>query len=98
MHCILLKTAKRHARINSESGAGFLRESVGGKPVSKFTVTRKGSSERNPTIVDGKAADAVQQPSGLPDDTASQDSESDGLEVSLKYLMRLLLSLMNSEG
>jgi hypothetical protein len=57
--------------------------------------------ERDPTtdrIVDGNAADTVQQPSGLPDDTVSQDSESDGLEVSLQYLMTLLLSLMNSEG
>jgi hypothetical protein len=50
------------------------------------------------TAVDGRAADVVQQPSGLQDDTVSQDSESDVLEVSLKYLMRLLSSLMNSEG
>ena len=50
------------------------------------------------TAVDGRAADVAQQPSGLQDDTVSQDSESDVLEVSLKYLMRLLSSLMNSEG
>lgn len=50
------------------------------------------------TTVEGQAADAVQQLSGLPDNSVLQDSESDGLEVSLKYLMRLLLSLMNSEG
>ncbi|KAF4637046.1 hypothetical protein G7Y89_g1041 [Cudoniella acicularis] len=39
------------------------------------------TSKRDPTIVDEKAADAVQQLSGLSDDTGLQDSESDGLET-----------------
>ena len=38
LHCALLKTAKRYVRINSESGADSLRECLGEKPVSKFTV------------------------------------------------------------
>jgi hypothetical protein len=39
VHCALFETAKPYAKISAESGAGFLRDSVWEKPVSKFTVS-----------------------------------------------------------
>jgi hypothetical protein len=38
LHYALLKAAKLHSGINEKSGTDFLRESVAGKSVSKFTV------------------------------------------------------------